>query len=300
MSGPRRVTREARVLRGGVVVIVGIVLIGRVLPALRRAEQQIHADVRETERTLGVARSRVAELLARQTTAAEAVDSLALLTATSPTGAVAAVVSYVTDIARATGVTLYSARPSGDSAFRGGIARVSLDIVASAGTREAAALIGQLETGSPFFRIGAMSIAQPSPVMSAQFQEALRLELRLESAVQLDSLGARETRRTRNGREVRMRRVPFRLDHGQQAPVVVEPTRVTTPAPPRPSWTVRAIVGGPPWRAVLLGAPPAAGERVVQPGDRLGAVEVRAIGVDFVVLVGADSSWTLTLPTVAR
>ncbi|MCL4213526.1 MAG: hypothetical protein KJZ74_06395 [Gemmatimonadales bacterium] len=300
MSGSWRTTREARVLRGGLVAIAGIVLVGRGFPAMQRAGQQLRLDVRETERALRVARLKASELSGTRPPTGESADSLALLRAVSPAGAVAAVVAYVTDVALASGVALHSARPSGDSAFRGGVAQVNLDVVASAGTRAAAEWISRLETGAPFFRVGAISIVQPSPAVSAQFEEVLRLELRLESAVQLDSLGTGETRRTRSGRDAQLRAIPFRLDHGRIAPPAPEPMRAASPVVTRPSWTVRAIVGGPPWRALLRGVPPASGERVVQPGDRLGATEVRAIGPDFVVLFGMDTSWTLTLPAVAR
>lgn len=67
------------------------------------------------------------------------------------------------------------------------------------------------------------------------------------------------------------------------------------PAQPTFALTLKAVVGGPPWLAVVTGLPGTEGERVIRPGDRFDELLVGAIGHDVVLFSTADSSWRLTL-----
>lgn len=64
---------------------------------------------------------------------------------------------------------------------------------------------------------------------------------------------------------------------------------------PRPALAVSGIVGGPPWSAVLEGVPGRGGGAVVQAGDTLGGLRVRAVRPDTVVITGMDTTWRLTV-----
>lgn len=92
---------------------------------------------------------------------------------------------------------------------------------------------------------------------------------------------------------------PFRLDRaaanvafGQDAlSNMPPPSPPARPAPPR----LTAVLGGPPWRAVLEGVPGHERGMVVQPGDRFGSFSVLAIARNTLKLKGIDTTWQLTL-----
>ena len=91
----------------------------------------------------------------------------------------------------------------------------------------------------------------------------------------------------------------FRLDRaasdvafGQTAlPATAPPMPLARPAPPR----LTAVLGGPPWRAILEGIPGHERGLVVQPGDRVGSFSVLAIARNTLKLKGVDTTWQLTL-----
>ena len=66
------------------------------------------------------------------------------------------------------------------------------------------------------------------------------------------------------------------------------------PKPPRPPLAVTGIIG-PPWEAILEGAPGREGAVVVRRGDVLGELQVRSVMRDTVVIQGADTTWRLTV-----
>jgi hypothetical protein len=94
-------------------------------------------------------------------------------------------------------------------------------------------------------------------------------------------------------------RDPFRVTH-QPASVAYDPTRAAqppAPMPPKPALVLTGIVwdsrGNP--SAVLDGLPGGGGPRVVRQGEQLGALRVRRIARDRVVVSGLDTVWTLTV-----
>jgi hypothetical protein len=66
------------------------------------------------------------------------------------------------------------------------------------------------------------------------------------------------------------------------------------PPAPRPSLVLKAIVGGPPWQAVIEGIPGQSGATVVTTGSRHERLIVRSVGRDTVVVVAPDTTWKLT------
>lgn len=63
-----------------------------------------------------------------------------------------------------------------------------------------------------------------------------------------------------------------------------------------PEFEVRAIAGGPPWRAVVARVTGVASDVVVAPGDTVGGFVVGAIDSASVVLTGGSKRYTLWLP----
>lgn len=88
---------------------------------------------------------------------------------------------------------------------------------------------------------------------------------------------------------------PFRLWGGAVTRPRAAPGE-SAAAPAAPSrLELKAIVGGPPWQAVLDGLPGLPPGTVVAPGSELGGLRVHAITRDSVVLGAGDSVWTLTI-----
>lgn len=94
---------------------------------------------------------------------------------------------------------------------------------------------------------------------------------------------------------------PFRLSNS--APTVrydpandgvnVSNGNVALPAP-RPTLVLKAIVGGPPWRAVIDGIPGQPAGAIVEQGNRFDKLIVRAVTRDSVIVKGSDTSWVLS------
>jgi hypothetical protein len=94
-------------------------------------------------------------------------------------------------------------------------------------------------------------------------------------------------------------RDPFRVTR-RPASLAYDPVRVAqppVPTPPKPALVLTGIVwdsrGNP--SAVLDGLPGGAGPRVVRQGEQVGALRVRHIARDRVVVLGLDTAWTLTV-----
>ena len=90
---------------------------------------------------------------------------------------------------------------------------------------------------------------------------------------------------------------PFRLAN-EPASARYEPTAegaVAMPALPaiRPALVLKAIIGGPPWQAVIDGIPGQPSGTVASAGARFDKLVVRSVSRDSVVVQGPDTTWTL-------
>lgn len=61
----------------------------------------------------------------------------------------------------------------------------------------------------------------------------------------------------------------------------------------RPTLVLKAIIGGPPWQAVIDGIPGQPSGTVAAAGARFDKLLVRSVSRDSVVVQGPDTSWTL-------
>jgi hypothetical protein len=96
---------------------------------------------------------------------------------------------------------------------------------------------------------------------------------------------------------------PFRLER-RPADVAYRPelegAPPPPPGPPKPALALQGILGGPPWEAIVEGLPGREGGVVVRVGDRAGALLVRRVTRDTVVIAGLDTTWTLTMRSAWR
>lgn len=99
-----------------------------------------------------------------------------------------------------------------------------------------------------------------------------------------------------------VRRNPFRINRapgaraGQPTALASMSAPVTRIPMPRPSLTVRAIVGGPPWSALVDGLPNARGATVVREGDRFDWITIGAITRDTLTAAAGDTAWKFGVP----
>jgi hypothetical protein len=71
------------------------------------------------------------------------------------------------------------------------------------------------------------------------------------------------------------------------------PVAVVAP-PVRPNMTLKAIVGGPPWQAIVDGIPGQPQGTVVRAGNAFDKLVARAVTRDSVVIQGPDTTWVLS------
>ena len=68
----------------------------------------------------------------------------------------------------------------------------------------------------------------------------------------------------------------------------------------RPNLVLKAIVGGPPWQAIVDGLPGAAPGTLLASGAVFDKRTVRAVTRDSVIIQGPDTSWVLSFRKLAR
>lgn len=71
--------------------------------------------------------------------------------------------------------------------------------------------------------------------------------------------------------------------------------QVSELVPLRPQLAVKAIVGGPPWQAIVDGLPGQQPGAIVRGGEHFDKLTVRSVGRDTVVIQAPDTTWKLTL-----
>jgi len=96
---------------------------------------------------------------------------------------------------------------------------------------------------------------------------------------------------------------PFRLSnepatvrydaHADGAAIAAAPAILPSTPAPRPALVLRAIIGGPPWQAVIDGLPGQPPGTIVSAGTEVEHLRIASITRDSVVITGADTTWTL-------
>lgn len=88
---------------------------------------------------------------------------------------------------------------------------------------------------------------------------------------------------------------PFRLSRTPASVRFGRAKDATAPAESRPTLTLRGIVGGPPWQAVVDGIPGVAEGTVVRTGSLFDRYRVISVSRDSVIVLGPDTTWRLTM-----
>jgi hypothetical protein len=91
----------------------------------------------------------------------------------------------------------------------------------------------------------------------------------------------------------RLTNVPALVRYDPKAQSAVPTISVAAP-PIRPIMTLKAIVGGPPWQAIVDGLPGQPPGTVVRAGNAFDKLVARAVTRDSVVIQGPDTTWVLS------
>lgn len=87
---------------------------------------------------------------------------------------------------------------------------------------------------------------------------------------------------------------PSTLPYVRSAALQSQPPAISSA--PRPPLFLKAIVGGPPWQAIVDGIPGQPPGTIVVAGSTFDKLRVRSVSRDTVVVQGPDTLWKLTLP----
>lgn len=89
---------------------------------------------------------------------------------------------------------------------------------------------------------------------------------------------------------------PFRLSNKPASVRFLSAASGVVPmAPTRPQFTLRAVIGGPPWSAIVEGIPGQTGGTVVTAGLAFEKIRFRSITRDTVFVQAPDTTWKLTM-----
>lgn len=91
----------------------------------------------------------------------------------------------------------------------------------------------------------------------------------------------------------RLANAPAHAEYDPRADGAPSGSHALSPARVRPSFVLRAIVGGPPWQAVIDGIPAQPPGSVVRTGATFDRLLVRSVTRDSVVIQGPDTTWVL-------
>jgi hypothetical protein len=251
--------------------------------------------------------------------------SASLLQASSAADAGATLASLVSNAADAAGIQPLGISVRPDSA-RGVLARVAVRVAAIGDVEGLVDFVNEIEQSEILLTIRELAVEQPDVAATS---ETLHLELLIEALAILtapeqsqhpesnprSSIGP-PPRRLEIGRATpspprgatadslaaateaiiandpfRLARVPAAVRFGE-SPTVATLNPVN---PPRPPLLLRAIVGGPPWQAVLDGLPGQPSGTVVRPGAVFETIRISAITSDTVIVQASDTVWKLTV-----
>lgn len=179
-------TRERRTMAAGAIVIGGILLVGRIVPAWRgwiRAERENATSLQLTDahehRLLALAGPERDSLRARAERLVR-VDSQ-LIVADTPAEAAAQLAALVADAADTAHLKVGMVQVQHDSAWAQRDGRVTAHISATGDVAAVTFFLDELETGDLVLSVPEFSIAQPEPAAAPDRSEALRIDLTIEA-----------------------------------------------------------------------------------------------------------------------
>jgi hypothetical protein len=245
-----------------------------------------------------------------------AMDS-GLLSGASPSAAAADLASVLEARADEAPLRVIAMQLRSDSAPVGTLARVFVRVTGTADVSGLAAFLHAVEEGDPALVVRELAVTPADPVAADTKPELLRIDALVEGMARVDTVRRRIDGHAppappigaslvlgsgllADAEDATVRNDPFRLSN-HPATVPYDPASngsvsvaAAGRAGPRPALTLKAIVGGPPWLAVIDGIPGQAPGVAAQQGARFDKLVIRAVTRDSVVVEGPDTSWVLS------
>jgi hypothetical protein len=116
----------------------------------------------------------------------------------------------------------------------------------------------------------------------------------LTVADSLDAMLAHAVDVTVTNDPFRLANVPASVRYNPNSDNVANASAANVAPPLRPTMTLKAIVGGPPWQAIVDGIPGQPQGTLVRAGNTFDRLTARAVTRDSVVIQGPDTTWVLS------
>jgi hypothetical protein len=185
----RMSVRDRRALSIGAAAILGLILLGRGLPALlsweRKEATRAQAQGAELARArVEIARARAVQDSAREHGARIVALAPLLLGGDSPATATATLAGIVSGAAARANVRVGALQLHADTASKSTFVRVGVRGEVTGDIAGVTAMLASLERGPTMLAIRELSITQPEPAAASDHMEALHVELVVEGLMQ--------------------------------------------------------------------------------------------------------------------
>lgn len=192
MSSGRLTPRDRRALLLGLLVISAVLILTRVLPAMRTRDGQLRDELLATARAAdAIARERdelrAASRVARLGGTEEAQRQLeSAFSGGSSTEVSAEAAQYVLGVASALGSEVQSVTPRADSTFRGGVLVIEMQLHLTTNAIGLFALLELLATSPRLTAVNTLRVTTENATATEEVPEALRIEIGLRSLGRYD------------------------------------------------------------------------------------------------------------------
>ena len=301
--------RDRRTLVVGSTVLGVLFSVARGIPALQAWRAHHAASVVTLRQRVAFARTARRLLPSMRDSIAIGRRQLAELNAhvvEAPTSsvAVATLGALIERIADGAHVKINALELRSDSLARPPITRVTVRLTGEGDVVGVGSFLSAIDRHDEPMVVRELNVSQSDPVSPDDRAEVLHFDVRVEGLALLSDRARSET--APDARPVEASIVPsfaegdpFRLANRPaivrygSAPPASDRGVIAAPRDPRPTMTVRAIAGGPPWHALIDGMPGQSHPTLVRAGTKVERLTVRSINRDSVVLRDADTTLVL-------
>ena len=298
--------RDRRTLVIGCAIVAVLFIAARGLPTLRAWRTRHTAStgelrarlafVNEARRSLPSMRDSIAARRRR-------LDSLnaRVIHATTPTIAAAFLGALVERIADNSNLKVSSLELRLDTLARASTTRVTVRMSGEGDISGVGSFLATIDRHDEPMVVRELAVSQSDPLAPDDRAEVLHFDVRVEGLALLgDRVSAVDLSADMVAAPVFADSDPFRIAnrpsqvrYGSASPAPIA-GQLASMHDPRPTMTVRAIAGGPPWHALIDGMPGRTHLTLVAPGTTVDKLTVRRITLDSVVIRGTDTTWVLT------
>ena len=310
--------RDRRTVLMGVGVVTVLLALSRGVPAwkswrtshdakMTKLRERV-AFTRDARRLIPALRDSLGARRARLTSLDERI-----IVAATPALAAAMLGALVERMADSANLKVSSLDLRGDSVVHAAATTVSVRLSGEGDVVGLQAFLQGVDAHSQPMVVRELSVSQSDPVSPDDRPELLRFDFRIEGAAVMRADGDARLRTPQHAFHSAIvgsaRAAPTFAEHDPfrfsrrpaRVRYSVAPTSLVAAVPtpfhdPRPTMTLRAIAGGPPWHALIDGVPGHPQPTLVQPGTVLQRLVVRRVTRDTVVIRDPDTTWVLTLP----